>query len=387
MTDFGAQRHDRHRLIGWFDADRLAATRVAVIGAGAIGNEVCKNLALLGTGRITVFDHDRIERHNLTRSALFRDADVGRHKAEVVAQRTAELDPSIAVDAVRGDVLEVLRPSDVAQFDVVFCCVDNFEARLRLNELALIAGVDLVNGAIDARHASVEHFPFSQGRRLGCYECGLPPSAYQRIAQRYSCGWLRRAGLVERKVPTTIVTSGVAGALMVSWGLRMGQSAPDAGERPASTPGPDTAARRALIDTVTGRSQVSTVLRSDACPACSIIRDEVTVIDWPAAHPLVPTPASAELRLRLPEEVVFGARCESCGFDACGSVPLGSRVRAHTTDVRRCPRCGEEAVAVDGRDATNLGELHRALGGHPPSVPYLWIDDPRISLCVEVKDV
>ena len=64
-------------MIGWFDQDRLAATRVLVVGAGAIGNEVCKGLALLGTGRIEVWDRDRVESHNLTRSVLFRDDDLG----------------------------------------------------------------------------------------------------------------------------------------------------------------------------------------------------------------------------------------------------------------------------------------------------------------------
>ena len=60
-------RYARHALIDWFDQDRLRAARIAVIGAGAVGNEVVKNLALLGVGAIEIFDFDRIERHNLTR--------------------------------------------------------------------------------------------------------------------------------------------------------------------------------------------------------------------------------------------------------------------------------------------------------------------------------
>jgi len=373
---FDTGRHARHRMIEWFDQDRLAATTVLVAGAGAIGNEVCKNLALLGVGRIVLWDRDQVERHNLTRSVLFRDEDVGRPKARVVAERTAALDPAVRVEARVGDLMVRLRPAHLAGVDAVFGCLDNFEARLRLNELCLVAGVDLIDGAIDSRHASVEHFPFSAGRRLGCYECGLPPSAYRRIAERYSCGGLRRAGMVERKVPTTIVTSSLAGAQMVSWGLRMGAPAADPPR-----------ARRVLFDAIDGRSRTSTVSRSDACPCCGpLTGDPLPRLRWRAGEPLPLGRAAGALRLRLPEPVVFDARCAACGADARATVPPGSRLRAHDSDARRCARCGEEAVGVDGRDTTPLDALLEATGGRPPALPFLWVDDPRTPLCVEIDD-
>lgn len=377
MSGFAAGRHARHRMIDWFDQDRLAATRVAVIGAGAIGNEVCKQLALLGVGAITVWDRDRVELHNLTRSVLFREADVGRLKAEVVAERTAELDPALQVEAVCADVVATLRPSRLAGFDLVFGCVDNFEARLRLNELCLIAGTDLVDGAIDSRHASVERYPFSAGRRLGCYECGLPPSAYQRIAQRYSCGGMRRAGMVERKVPTTIVTSSLAGALMVSWGLRMGRGDDASSDLP----------RRVLLDAIDARSSASAIVRNDACPCCGpLVGESLPRLRWQAGEPLRIDGAAGTLRVRLPEPMVFDARCAACGADARGSLPVGSRVRDHSTDARHCERCGEEAVAADARDTATLAELLAATAGRPPALPFFWIDDPRSVLCVEIDE-
>ena len=53
MDRIGTARYQRHELIDWFSQQRLADSRVAVIGAGAIGNEVIKNLVLLGTGAWT----------------------------------------------------------------------------------------------------------------------------------------------------------------------------------------------------------------------------------------------------------------------------------------------------------------------------------------------
>src|SRR6185436_1639963 len=83
-------RYARHRLIEGWDQERLAAARVLVAGAGAIGNEVIKLLALLGVGNILIVDFDHIEISNLTRSMLFRDADIGKSKALVAAERARE---------------------------------------------------------------------------------------------------------------------------------------------------------------------------------------------------------------------------------------------------------------------------------------------------------
>ena len=210
-------RYARHSLIDWFDQESISNTRAAVIGAGAVGNEVLKNLTLLGVGTIMVFDFDTIEYSNLTRSVLFRESDVGRMKAAVAAERAAELDPNVKVTAVTGDFWDTLSLTDIRTFDTVFCCVDNFEARIRLNTMCRIAGADFVNVGLDSRYASVERFPFSQGENTACYECNLPESVYARMAQRYSCGYLRKVSFVERKIPTTVITSAIGGAIATSW--------------------------------------------------------------------------------------------------------------------------------------------------------------------------
>ena len=54
-----SDRYSRLRLIGWWDQDKIRAAKVLVVGAGAIGNEVLKNLALLGVGQVWVIDSTR----------------------------------------------------------------------------------------------------------------------------------------------------------------------------------------------------------------------------------------------------------------------------------------------------------------------------------------
>src|SRR5206468_5647901 len=112
-------RYSRLRLIPWWRQEKLAAARVLVVGAGALGNEVLKNLALLGVGTTYVIDRDAIETSNLSRSVLFRASDGGRPKAQVAAERAREINPEVAFHWLQGDVINDLGLGIFADVDVV----------------------------------------------------------------------------------------------------------------------------------------------------------------------------------------------------------------------------------------------------------------------------
>jgi molybdopterin-synthase adenylyltransferase len=249
-------RYLRHSIIDWFSQQAIAETEVIVVGAGAVGNEVLKNLALLGVGTIQIFDFDRIEEHNLTRSVLFREKDVGRNKAEVAAERVTDLDANVSAHSHVGDFWPLLRFDDLQKVDAVFCCVDSFEARIKCNTLCRLADVNFINAGLDSRNAVVEVFPFSSNLSSACYECSLPSSVYGRISDRYSCGSLKKLTYVEKKVPTTILTSSAAGYLAVSAGLRLGQSANQ------------DEALRFFADTIGGSTSRSSIIKNPLCPGC-----------------------------------------------------------------------------------------------------------------------
>ncbi len=54
-----SDRYSRLKLIAWWEQEKIAAARILVVGAGALGNEVIKNLALMGIGEINIIDFDR----------------------------------------------------------------------------------------------------------------------------------------------------------------------------------------------------------------------------------------------------------------------------------------------------------------------------------------
>src|SRR3989337_2806378 len=107
IISFEENPTDRQERISWWSQEKLKKAKVMVVGAGAIGNETLKNLALLGIGSIFIVDFDTISTSNLSRTVLFRKADVGKKKAEVAAERVRELafNDDIKIDWFHGDLV------------------------------------------------------------------------------------------------------------------------------------------------------------------------------------------------------------------------------------------------------------------------------------------
>ncbi|HLV79188.1 MAG TPA: ThiF family adenylyltransferase [Chthonomonadaceae bacterium] len=204
-------RYARHYLLEGWDQDRLAAARVMVAGAGAIGNEAIKLLALMGIGHLLIVDFDRIEISNLSRTVLFRESDLGRSKAEVSAARAQNINPEIAVRFVDGDLEYDVGLGVYRAMDVVLGCLDSIQARLALNRACRRAGVPWINAGIEATFAEVALFSGAVG---ACYECGMSAAMWEQRNRRFSCGGLK-SDAAERTFPTTATVASLAAGLMV----------------------------------------------------------------------------------------------------------------------------------------------------------------------------
>jgi adenylyltransferase/sulfurtransferase len=211
-------RFDRFRLIGWWDQERLRAARVLVIGAGALGNEIIKNLALLGVGRLFVADRDRIERSNLSRSVLFRDADCGRSKSQVAAERARELYPEMRVQAFDGNVVYDLGLGVYRWADVVIGGLDNREARVAINQAAAKVGKPWIDGAIERLDGVARVFDAANGP---CYECTMSEVDWKMLAARRSCALLTRNEVEMGRVPTTPTTSSVIAGIQAQEAVKL----------------------------------------------------------------------------------------------------------------------------------------------------------------------
>ncbi|GAA4530113.1 ThiF family adenylyltransferase [Brachybacterium paraconglomeratum] len=150
--------------LGALGQRRLAASRVAVIGAGGLGAPVLSYLAAAGIGEITVFDPDTVDATNLHRQVLFGDADVGRSKAVAAAERLQELNPEISVRAAVDTVTPANALQLLAGHDLVLDGTDNFPTRYMASDACEILDLPLVWGSILAFSGQVSVFWGAEGR-------------------------------------------------------------------------------------------------------------------------------------------------------------------------------------------------------------------------------
>jgi adenylyltransferase/sulfurtransferase len=215
-VELSESRYDRQERVSWWDQDRLASAKVLVVGAGALGNEVVKNLALVGVGSVVVIDLDIIEMSNLARCVFFAAEDEGSPKASVLADRAGQINPDIAIHGVVGDIRS-FGTGLALRADVIIGALDNREARLYCNRLAARAGKPWVDGAIEALSGVARVFD----PPTSCYECTLTESDWEILAHRQSCRLLNREDLMMGKVPTTASTSSVIAGLEVQEAIKI----------------------------------------------------------------------------------------------------------------------------------------------------------------------
>lgn len=206
-------------LLSWFKKDKVKNARVLVAGAGALGNEVVKNLALFGVGHIYVCDFDQIEISNLTRSVLFREEDAFSHayKAEVVARRAMEINPQIKVTPIVGNLFSEVGFGLYRSVDVIIGCLDSRLARYQLNRLAMRAGKTWVDGSIENLTGVVR--VYAPG--VSCYECGLSRDEFNNIMLRTGCADVVRTQTSAGRVATTPISASIVGAMQVQEAMKV----------------------------------------------------------------------------------------------------------------------------------------------------------------------
>lgn len=210
-------RFDRFRLIGWWDQKKLANAKILVVGAGALGNEIVKNLALLGVGHILIADLDRIENSNLSRSILYRAADNGAFKAEVAARSAKEIYPDIKAHAFVGNAVYDLGVGVFRWADVVIGGLDNREARLAINRNCWRCNRPWIDGAIEQIQGTARVF-VPDGP---CYECTMSEMDWRLLQARRSCNLLSRQQMETGHTPTTPTISSIIAGVQTQEALKL----------------------------------------------------------------------------------------------------------------------------------------------------------------------
>ena len=142
-------RYDRNVIaLSAEECEALADKRITVIGCGGLGGLVIEALARIGVGHLRVIDGDVFEESNLNRQLLCTEADLGREKAIVAAERVNAVNSTVSVESVVTYLGEDNAANLLADADCVVDCLDNLMARFWAAHACQELGTPIVYGAI-----------------------------------------------------------------------------------------------------------------------------------------------------------------------------------------------------------------------------------------------
>jgi molybdopterin/thiamine biosynthesis adenylyltransferase len=327
---------DRQERIAWWQQDLLRRAHVAVIGAGALGNEVLKNLALVGIGNISIFDFDQIELTNISRTVLFRSTDIGSPKASLAATRTRELavESSGTIQGYNLDVVWQLGDGYLRRMDIVLGCLDNLEARLKVGETCYRFGIPYIDGGIRDLGGMILLHKTGHG---ACMSCTVGPEERLLAKQRYSCSQVMKSIVETHAMPTVQTTSAIVGSIMCQEALKYlhGRDVPFGG----------------CFIWSGNRNEFynNTLQQFDTCPTCQAsppraIR-ELPITSHSKASELFDA-APRVFQFRLPGDYIISLTCQTCGRQSSIGKPA---FRCRDSEMS-CATCGSYSVALQRRE-------------------------------------
>ncbi len=164
-------RHLMLKEIGVKGQKRIKASRVLVIGLGALGSPVVQYLAAAGVGTIGVADFDTVALSNLQNQVIHGQRDVKRPKSASARDTIRAINNKLNINVIdeKIDVDNVL--DIIADYDVIVDCTDNYRSRYLINDACVTLGKPDVYGAIYQYEGQVSIFG---SHSKGCLRCQYP---------------------------------------------------------------------------------------------------------------------------------------------------------------------------------------------------------------------
>ncbi|ANZ77608.1 BA75_05143T0 [Komagataella pastoris] len=158
------------RILGEETYNKITNSKVLLVGAGGIGCELLKDLLLMRYGEIHVADLDTIDLSNLNRQFLFRQKDIKKSKANTAVAAVALFKGDTKLEPHHGNIMDVSQfpLSWFRQFDIIFNALDNLEARVYVNRMALFINKPLIESGTTGLKGQVQPiYPYL----TECFEC------------------------------------------------------------------------------------------------------------------------------------------------------------------------------------------------------------------------
>lgn len=179
MEDKDLLRYSRHIVIPEIDIygqEKLANSRILVIGLGGLGSPIAMYLAAAGVGTIILADYDQVELSNLQRQIVHNESSLLKNKAQSAKATLEKLNSKIELIAIEQEQDLPSLKELTRNVDLVFDGTDNFESRININRACWSNKVAFISGAAIRWEGQVSVFDPLQ-IDTPCYECLYPESS------------------------------------------------------------------------------------------------------------------------------------------------------------------------------------------------------------------
>lgn len=201
--------------------ERIREFSVAIVGIGGVGSVAAEMLTRCGIGRLLLYDYDKVELANMNR-LFFRPEQVGMTKTDAAVQTLSDINPDVVLESYTLNITTVqgfetfmsslrkktFRPKkEGSGVDLVLSCVDNYEARMVVNQACNELNQTWMESGV-SEDAVSGHIQLLIPGETACFACAPPLVVASGVDERT----LKREGVCAASLPTTM---GVVAGLLV----------------------------------------------------------------------------------------------------------------------------------------------------------------------------
>ena len=182
---------------------------VLVVGIGGVGSVACEMLTRCGVGKLIMYDYDKVELANMNR-LFFQPHQAGLSKVDAAMQTMSNINPDVVFEAHNMNVTTVDNFEQMKErmqhgglagqaVDLVLSCVDNFEARMSINQACNEIGQNWMESGV-SEDAVSGHIQLILPGDTACFACAPPLIVASGIDEKT----LKREGVCAASLPTTM---------------------------------------------------------------------------------------------------------------------------------------------------------------------------------------
>ena len=195
---------------------------VVVVGVGGVGSVAAEMLVRCGIGKLIIFDYDKVELANMNR--LFYTPDqCGMTKVQAAKKSLSFINPDVVIQDHNYNIttvenfehfISIISNGSLTNgpVDLVLSCVDNFQARMSINQACNELGQTWLESGV-SEDAVSGHIQLLIPGKLACFECAPPLVVASGIDEKT----LKREGVCAASLPTTM---GIVAGFLVQNALK-----------------------------------------------------------------------------------------------------------------------------------------------------------------------